>query len=183
MRLTGTEDLRVQKTIEGIRRAFEELMLERGFDAITVKDLCERARINKKTFYRYYPALEYLLAEVQEEYIEEYLARARNLSLPKDVGAVTDTFFRFLEDKGPLCEAITSQSRFDIVRGTMMERVLGERRAAAEESGNPPDPYLTAFVTNATLGVYRQWVASGKDISLDELIERTTRFFVAGIGA
>ena len=27
-----------------------------------------RARINKKTFYRYYPAVEYLLAEVQAQY-------------------------------------------------------------------------------------------------------------------
>lgn len=89
MKLTGNEDLRVQKTIEGIRGAFEEMLLEKGFDRITVKELCERARINKKTFYRYYPALEYLLAELQTGYAEEYLERTRGLALPQDVVPIT----------------------------------------------------------------------------------------------
>ena len=51
MILTGNEDLRVQKTIESVKSAFHELILEKDYEKITVKELCERARINKKTFY------------------------------------------------------------------------------------------------------------------------------------
>ena len=51
MILTGNEDLRVQKTIESVKSAFDELVLEKDYEKITVKELCERARINKKTFY------------------------------------------------------------------------------------------------------------------------------------
>ena len=50
MILQGNEDLRVRKTIQGIKAAFESLICERDYEKITVKELCERAQINKKTF-------------------------------------------------------------------------------------------------------------------------------------
>lgn len=43
MTLTGNEDLRVIKTIEGIKSAFEALICEKDYEEITVKELCERA--------------------------------------------------------------------------------------------------------------------------------------------
>ena len=51
MILTGNEDLRVKKTITGIKTAFEALICEKEYDRITVKELCDRAQVNKKTFY------------------------------------------------------------------------------------------------------------------------------------
>lgn len=40
-----------------IHAAFEEMICEMDYDSITVKELCARAMINKKTFYRYTSAL------------------------------------------------------------------------------------------------------------------------------
>ena len=65
MILTGHENLRVVKTIWGIKTAFEELICEKDYEKITVKELCDKARINKKTFYHYYETLDHLLAEMQ----------------------------------------------------------------------------------------------------------------------
>ena len=62
MLIKGTEDLRVQKTMAAIDRAFSELLVEKDYGKIAVKELCERARINKKTFYAYYAGLDELLA-------------------------------------------------------------------------------------------------------------------------
>ena len=59
--LTGDEDIRIRKTIKAIRGIFEEMLLEMPYEKITVKALCDRALINKTTFYRYYPTLEDLL--------------------------------------------------------------------------------------------------------------------------
>ena len=47
----GKTDLRVVRTRAAIDRAFEELVCEVGLDKVTVKDLAERAGINRKTFY------------------------------------------------------------------------------------------------------------------------------------
>ena len=42
MLLDGTEDLRIQKTIEAIQNTFEKMICEMDYEKITVKELCER---------------------------------------------------------------------------------------------------------------------------------------------
>ncbi len=72
MQISGFEDLRVQKTISNIYKAFEELILEKDYSKITVTELAKRAQINKKTFYRYYPTLDDLLSEMQAQYSKQF---------------------------------------------------------------------------------------------------------------
>ena len=47
---TGKEDLRVIRTKEAIRKTFEKIICEMDYEQITIKELTERARINRKTF-------------------------------------------------------------------------------------------------------------------------------------
>lgn len=49
-----TEDLRVRRTRTTLQKALIELTVEKGFAAVTVRDLCERAMVNRSTFYRHY---------------------------------------------------------------------------------------------------------------------------------
>lgn len=55
--LRETEDLdpRVRRTRKLILAAFEALLAEKGFEAITVQDITERADINRTTFYAHFP--------------------------------------------------------------------------------------------------------------------------------
>ena len=50
----GKMDLRIEKTERGIKNAFIELRSRKPLEKITVKELCESARINKSTFYAHY---------------------------------------------------------------------------------------------------------------------------------
>lgn len=54
-------DRRVLRTREALRGALLNLMVERGWDAIDVQSLCERANIGRSTFYLHYPNKEELL--------------------------------------------------------------------------------------------------------------------------
>lgn len=47
-------DLRVVRTRKAIQEAFTSLVSERGFDAVTVRDISERAMVNRATFYRHF---------------------------------------------------------------------------------------------------------------------------------
>jgi hypothetical protein len=49
-----TEDLRVQRTRKLLQQALIELTVEKGFAAITVRDITKRAMVNRSTFYRHY---------------------------------------------------------------------------------------------------------------------------------
>ena len=52
--LTKPVDLRVKKTRMTLQKAFMELMAERDFQSITVRDITERAMVNRATFYDHF---------------------------------------------------------------------------------------------------------------------------------
>ena len=60
-------DLRVIKSRKNIRLAFIELMKEKTYQAITVKDISEKAMINRKTFYFHYETKEDLYNEIAND--------------------------------------------------------------------------------------------------------------------
>ncbi len=47
-------DKRGRKTLKSIETAFNQLLLEKSFDVITVTDICDTADISRKTSYTYY---------------------------------------------------------------------------------------------------------------------------------
>ena len=48
------EDLRVKKTKSALKKALSELLKEKTFDKITIMEICERAMVNRVTFYSHY---------------------------------------------------------------------------------------------------------------------------------
>ena len=66
------EDLRVYKTNQSIKWAFIDLVEEKGFDHVSVKDICAKALINRNTFYlHYYDKVDLLNKIVSEVFIEQ----------------------------------------------------------------------------------------------------------------
>jgi AcrR family transcriptional regulator len=53
--LAGKEDPRVKRTRALILTAFEALLAEKRFEAITVQDVTDKAEINRATFYAHFP--------------------------------------------------------------------------------------------------------------------------------
>ena len=68
-------DLRIEKTERGIKNAFIELRSKKALEKITVKELCESARINKSTFYAHYKDI-YDLSDAMEVEVVESIAKS-----------------------------------------------------------------------------------------------------------
>lgn len=51
---TNQDDLRVRRTRKMLQQALIDLTIEKGFAAITIQDITERAMVNRSTFYRHY---------------------------------------------------------------------------------------------------------------------------------
>lgn len=66
-------DLRVIKTKKSIRDAFVELRKKHSIDEIKVNTLCERAMVNKTTFYNHYQDIYELSEELEKEVIDSFL--------------------------------------------------------------------------------------------------------------
>ncbi|SFA76318.1 transcriptional regulator, TetR family [Cohnella sp. OV330] len=64
--MVNQEDPRVLRTRELIQAAFRDLLRRKGFDAITIKDIAQKATINRATFYAHFEDKYALLDEVTE---------------------------------------------------------------------------------------------------------------------
>ena len=86
-------DRRVAKTKKGIMNAFLELRSKKALEKITVRELCEKAEINKSTFYSHFRDIYDL-----SEYLETQLADEVVCSLqhPEYLFSKPDVFIREL---------------------------------------------------------------------------------------
>lgn len=84
-------DLRVEKTETAIKNAFMELRAHKPLEKITVKELCEKARINKSTFYAHYSDVYALSNVLEDNTINSILSSISNVQdfTPEDLEEFT----------------------------------------------------------------------------------------------
>ena len=184
MILNGTEDLRVQKTIDAIHKAFDEMICEMNYEKITVKELCERARINKKTFYRYYETLDDLLAELQNIFTQEYLKRIENYRIPEDLDKINREFFLYSVEKGALYEKITCSGSYHNIHNKMVNNVMNTAWGQSSwfQFLEPSKQIiLLGFIQSGALEIYKRWVADGKKIPLTDIIDMSNQLLCSGV--
>lgn len=79
----GKEDRRTRRTRQMIKQALIDLTVEKGFSAVTVHDIAERAMINRATFYRYYLD--------KYDLLEQYMNVVYELTTPQEPAPVAST--------------------------------------------------------------------------------------------
>lgn len=71
-------DYRIEKTKRSIYNAFIELRAKKPLEKLTVKELCEKAQINKSTFYVYYHDVYDLSDKIENEIISKVVKNLDN---------------------------------------------------------------------------------------------------------
>lgn len=167
-------DIRVVKTLESVHTAFTSLLMEMPYEKITVKALCERARINKKTFYRYYQALDDLLLELQSQYARPYIERTHALRYPDNVAEITRDFLEYSAAQGELFDRIMCSSTHEQIQTNVIAQMEDRRYNISQ----PPKGWSTdewslymAHVTSAQLRIYRQWVLDGRRVPIERMVD------------
>ena len=184
MLIKGTEDLRVQKTMAAIGSAFEALLLERDYEKISVTALCARARINKKTFYTYYENLDALLEEKLQSLAAKLLERNAKYRAPEELEEINREFFHYAAEQGALYEKIACSSAWEEAAGRMFSTLVQKtwsRSPRFQALGSAQQALLLDFLAVTGGGLYRQWVRSGKQMPLEEIIALSGALLCGGV--
>ncbi|WP_409295914.1 TetR/AcrR family transcriptional regulator [Peribacillus sp. SCS-26] len=196
-------DLRVVRTKESIKNALIELIGEKGFEGITVKDITTRARINRSTFYTHYQDKYQLLAKCEEELLKEMENKILK-NIPNVISDLETTtanavpisvlvpFFEFLNRNRDLMKALLSP-KGDTSFQTKLKAFMG--KTLFHENHNifkqeqllvPPD-YLITYIVSAHLGVIQEWLLHDREESPQEIariiftMTINGPFFAAGV--
>ncbi len=73
-------DRRVQRTRKLLQDALMSLILEEGYDAISIQDITDKANLGRATFYLHFKDKDELLLEVMAHFIEDFMAQVPQLS-------------------------------------------------------------------------------------------------------
>ena len=66
-------DARIEKTKRKIKDALFTVLKKKAIADVTISEICQKAKVNRNTFYAHYATPEKVLEEIAEEYIaEEY---------------------------------------------------------------------------------------------------------------
>ncbi len=96
---SAKKDLRYIKTERLIRKTFHELVQEKDMNRITVRELAERAEINKTTFYSHYETLPDLIDTLERENIDYIMDNLDQVELLyKDSDQFIDNLYQNLQD-------------------------------------------------------------------------------------
>ena len=167
MKQPEKHDLRFVKNENLIRKTFQEMMDENEYSKISIKELTERAQINRKTFYLHYPSLDHLLATLQLELMSPALEKISKTTFPDDAEQIIQHSFEFMASLDPIDKKILSS------------------KGHFPEGLNPPDLFRANLIItyfSVSLGViYRQWEVDGQRIPLEEMVPLATRLILHGL--
>ncbi|MBO6268040.1 MAG: TetR/AcrR family transcriptional regulator [Clostridium sp.] len=178
------EDLRVVKTLESIRRAFRDMICEMDYEDITIKELTERAMINRKTFYLHYNSLDDLLQELQDEIVDSFISQNVSYHSLDDIKRIIRYFYEYACSMPLLHERLLCSGSYqhvgEKINKTIMEYQISKYRGAFSSNLLIDDLVLAFFASNTTI-LYRQWVADGKQLPVEELIQTATTLICDGM--
>lgn len=170
-----SNDLRFVKNRDALRRAYIDLVKQKGTGSVTVKELAERANVNRMTFYSHYDSVDDILSE----YVDDMVGAILGSNVNAEGGAA---------DIGGLLGAATEQMRQEVDFFRLVAREdsfapFRERfrqafkRIFAEELERVPGldgtrlALASDMVASGVTYVYLDWLAGEYgDLSLDDLV-------------
>lgn len=182
------EDRRVRRTKQLIKQSLIELMHEKPFKDITVKDITERADLNRGTFYLHYVDIYDLLSKIEDETlqaIEEMMLDYRcKINMPSCY-ELLDELFSYIEDNRDLFEVLLHSQSEGIFLNKLQYLIktmgLDLMNMIYKDTSRPHYCYFLSFVLNGVLGVTEQWFNNGMDMSSTEMATMIDHFIMDGI--
>jgi AcrR family transcriptional regulator len=161
-------DRRVQRTRELLQNALLELISERGYDAVTIQDIADRANVARTTFYVHYSSKDDLLVSCHEIMVRQFqsgllhrLSREELLSPDTPSGMIAA--YRHLEEARtrifPMFQGKDGALILRRIRDWSAQQIESNLRAVFDETdcGIPLD-LLATYLASAQITLMHWWL-------------------------
>ncbi len=153
-------DRRVKRTHRLLQEALVGLTLEKGFEAVTIRDLTERADVGYATFFRHYPDKEALLADVLELMKDEFISLLAPYSIVNHPEKTGSLLFEYVAQNGDLCRVLFNSTDTMSLLKPVQEIGLNETTSmfsATGQSSVPVDAAISHLMSSLVM-LIRWWL-------------------------
>lgn len=163
-----------------LKNALMDLLSEKGsVTKISVRELCERADLNRSTFYAHYSEPNELLEEVEAELLDATREHLQKIGAENDIGAhryLLSFLIYIKENDKPfrtlLIDAGDPEFRSKFMQQSIIQFVENLNISFPKEQ----EQYIYSYILNGSTGVIIQWMRS--DYSIDENALVDLLFFI-----
>lgn len=168
-----TIDRRIARTRGTLQHALTSLILKKGYEAITIEDICEAANVGRSTFYAHYTSKDDLKRRGLDEHLRELLTdRQREaLATPGDRRTrslgFSLTMFEHARDHLELYRALAGGRGGDVslgsIRQILSDLVRAEMAATVDRNSAEaiPREFVVQYVVGAYMAVLTWWLDRG----------------------
>ena len=182
---TNAGDRRIRKTQHALREAFVALVLERGYDAVTVEDIADRADVARATFYKHFADKEELLTTLFEELtgeLVEGMPTTVRTNLVRDLYAHAEQY----RDLYLVCLRGAGNGRaraafLDVV-AAKAEAVFAQRRRVSKRDLRVPLPVLGRAFAGAHVALLENWLEQERRPSVESAAQMQRELLAKGFG-
>ncbi|WP_404442147.1 TetR/AcrR family transcriptional regulator [Sutcliffiella horikoshii] len=175
-------EIKVAKTKELLRNTFVDLLEEKGFDAISVRDITSKAGLNRGTFYLHYLDKYDLMEKNQNELLKGLHGKIKQLkpcefdkyySKEMIYPPIVQLFCYLMENKRFIKILISSNGdpAFPKKMKEYMKESFYEKLNVIEKQHiiDIPHQYITSFISSAFFGLIEQWLEKDEQNTPEEM--------------
>jgi len=179
------KDRRVRKTRAQLKAALSALMREKDIKEITVRELTERADLNRGTFYCHYKDIYDMVEQVQSEMLEELNAVLNAYTpqqLQKGLRPILGDVFALVERNADLFIALLGGR--DSTPAIQLNQIIQDKVLKdwweIYGTGMGASQYYLDFVVAGTLGILNRWLLDGRREPPAEMAALTEQVILNG---
>ena len=180
-------DLRVIKTKRGLRDAFLRLLLEKGYDAISIQDIATEAEAARVTFYRHYANKEELLIDCIDMIFENLAAHIQQASSEGFQAGFSQMqpVYKQLQEDGKIFRILATSRAGQFLSNRLIELFAGriknqiEARFPAEQLLAPLE-IIAYHMASAQVGLVNWWIENDQPYSPEYMAQISIWLSLAG---
>ncbi len=147
-----------------IRKAFLEMLETTPINRITVKDLCDRADVNRTTFYANFDDTYALLEQIKNELFEIIKSYLTNLEQSRNARETLPEIFRAIYENRDACKVILSLRDDDFIHRLLYFQYassLSEWEKRPDGMSREQFDYCFEYQASGCVGMIRRWLDGG----------------------
>lgn len=179
------EDRRVRKSKAAIKKAFIQLLDDSQIERITIRQISDKADINRGTFYLNYDDKYALLEEMEDEQIADLkkLVDIRKVNLAQKTAEEFIEIFSnevikkviiHISENIEFYHAILNLDRTSKIEERFTDMILSNINYLIGENNTVygvPDDYYLRYVSGALMSMVKYWVHDENRVSIEELVQ------------
>lgn len=174
-------NLKVINTKRKLSKSLISLLTSKSITEIDVSELCEKAGINRTTFYKHYTSLYHLLDELIVQFFKRIETIFLSLSSEENTTSKVAYLLKYLKQNREFVTIIMNNNSFSSIRERLIQLNficnLINSNIQYRKSAYVSEDYYVDFIISGWIAAIRRWVNENCDLDVNTLARFLTSIY------